>query len=57
MVLAVVTQMDDGTVLILDVVTIEVEVEEPAGFDPVGPIIVLVAALIAIAALVLRRRG
>ena len=55
--LALVTQMDDGTVLTLDMVTIEVEVEETAGFDPVGPIIVLVATLIAIAALILRRRG
>ena len=44
--LGVVTQMDDGTVLILDVVTIELEVEERAGFDPVGPIIILVGGLI-----------
>ncbi len=49
--LGVVTQMDDGTVLILDVVTIELEVEEPAGFDPVGPIIVLVGCLVVLGVL------
>ncbi len=56
-VLGVVTPMDDGTLVTLDVVTIEIEVEEKAGFDPAGVIIVIVVALIAIAALVLRRNG
>lgn len=54
--LGVVTQMDDGTVLILDVVTIELEVEERAGFDPVGPIIILVGGLVILGVLALSLR-
>lgn len=58
-VLGVVTQMDDGTVLLLDVVTIEVEIEEATGFDPVGPIIVLVGGLVilGVAAYLFRRKA
>ena len=57
--LGLVTQMDDGTVLILDVITIEVEVEEKEGFDPLGPIIVLVGGLVilGVLALSLRRKA